>query len=330
MNASIHAAALITLLSVSAAAEAEAQPPLCFALDPSFDVSRGDVILTTSTDGVIKDLVSAIGQTYTHSGMVLSDTDVRHNSMDEALIRTLSSKGLRLVPERFKAIGANSLRDASPGMRTDRLDDQGFRAVTSLVLTGPPESSFGRHAAASAMEQMDGYYRLYAYTDMAWKDPRTRLPGTGSMCSGTIAMASELTGLLPPGVRFTYTAEVRDGVARVLYESVRKRVRQAIPELLGYVLRNQRIDSITNEIANQVVNCMAFDDCGNTSARWASGVGPGSTISPDNLIDVLHAMWLRSALLAGPNAFPYQWITPMEVHSPLYCCRTGLTRIQCN
>jgi hypothetical protein len=328
MKSSIAVSAMIAVLSFGSAAGA--QSSLCYSVEPSFNISRGDVVLTTASDGVIKDLVSALGQLYTHTGMALSGSDIRHNSMEVALIQTVASKGLRLVPSRLKAVGGSSLRDGRPGMRTDRLDTHGFRASTSLVLTGPPEHWFGRHAAASAMESMDGYYRLYAYTDMNWSDPQLRLPDSGNMCSGSIARAHELAGQLPAAMRVTYTAEVRDAAAKVLHNSVRKRASKAIPELLGYVLRNQRIDTITNSVANQVVNCMAFNDCGNTSNRWASGVGTGSTLSPDNLIDVMHVMWLGSALWGTPNTFPYQWIAPVEVQSPLYCCRTDITQIQCN
>jgi hypothetical protein len=316
--------ALVFVTSSSALA----QSPRCYSLDRSFSIARGDIVLTTS-DGLIKDLLSSIGQYYTHTGMALSGSRVRHNSMDESLVDQIATRGLRQIPDRLKATGERSLRDGGPGMRTDSLNGYGFRASTSLVLTGPREHRTGRGAAASAIEAMDGYYRLYAYTDMRWDDPEERALNAGNMCSGSIAWAAARAGKLPKEARYTYTAEVRNGAAKVLFNSMKKRVRAAIPELIRFVMRDARLTTITENIANQVVNCMAFNDCGNVGPRWRKGVGAGSTISPDNLADLMHAFWFSAALTKRPNPYPYQWVAPVEVQSPVYCCRTDTMTFEC-
>jgi hypothetical protein len=328
MKAHIQALALGAALSI--APRAAAQSTQCYVLDASFHVTRGDIVLITSDGGVIKDLMSSIGQQFTHSGMVLSATRVRHNSMDDSEIQQIATKGLRQLPDHLKATGPNSLRDGSPGVRTDLLSSHGFKASTSLVLTGPEAYRQERAAAAKAMERLDGYYRLYAYTDMSWPNPAKRADDTGNMCSGTVAWANIRAQNLVGTTRIHYSAEVRDPAAQVLFNSVRKRVLKAVPDFVKLVTRDKRTDEIAKRIANQLVNCMAFDDCGNTGERWRAGVGAGDSISPDDLIDLLHEIGLLSAWLGRENTFPYQWTVPVEVTSPMYCCRTQRTSFQCH
>ena len=86
--------------------------------------------------------------------------------------------------------------------------------------------------------------------------------------------------------------------AKVLFNSVKKRVSKVIPEVLARVAP-KRAEDLARNVANQLVNCMAFNDCGNIGDRWRKGVGTGSTISPDNLMDIMHTMW-RAATHQGP------------------------------
>jgi len=58
----------------------------------------------------------------------------------------------------------------------------------------------------------------------------------------------------------------------------------------GFVIGNRGGDAacgyVENNIANQLVNCFAFDACADTSDRWkSSGPGTGIAVSPDNILD---------------------------------------------
>jgi hypothetical protein len=55
---------------------------------------------------------------------------------------------------------------------------------------------------------------------------------------------------------------------------------------VGAIVASSINSSVKDRMANQFVNCMAFNDCYNTASRWKSGVGAGNSLSPDNLVPV--------------------------------------------
>lgn len=333
--------ALMAMVALATPAAALAQKAVvttgpCYRLPATANnVTKGDIILTTTsdTDDPIKALLNSIGQNFTHTGIALSATRVRHNTMDTGKVVEVSTAGITdLIPERLKAFGSKSLRDGDPGIVTSDIEGR-WLADASLVLTGHGGSlQTRRHNAADEMARLDGHYRLYAYTNMTWKNPTTRSDDDGNMCSGTIAYANMRVGNLSPNMRIAYDESTRAGAAEVLYSTMFKLVEREIKDRTGWrLIPSKKRTSIKRAMANQVVNCMAFNRCDDTSERWRNDnngdgvydVGTGSTISPDDLIKIMQVYALVAALDGTDNAFAYHQIEPARVSTPVYCCTTG-------
>jgi hypothetical protein len=159
--------------------------------------------------------------------------------------------------------------------------------------TTPLGGSIAYWGAAREIEKYEAFYSFYSYTDIWSTEPDRSDPShihvaprleSRNMCSGTIAWALWRNGFhIWP---YYYSASVRDSVAPVLYSAVRSKlgteIRKKEPFLGGAADFLGLTSSGKTRMSNQVVNCMAFNDCSNTSDRWRSGVGAGSSISPDN------------------------------------------------
>jgi hypothetical protein len=165
--------------------------------------------------------------------------------------------------------------------------------------------------AANKMRQYEAYYSFYSYTDIWQTEPDPTDPthihvaadgNRRNMCSGTIAWALFSGGGFDVWPWF-YSAAVRNSAAPVLHRAVRDRVGKSVPNtastafigsmLLGpggggtlAVIVAAISDATKDRIANQMVNCMAFNDCYNTGTRWKNGVGDGMSLAPDNLVPV--------------------------------------------
>jgi hypothetical protein len=322
MNPTLFA---LTTWSVAAVAAAQAQKcPDCAEHGdcgwvPPYvaNGSAGDIVLSQSPGGVIGLLLSSLGQTFSHSGMLLSDDQVRHNTME---VSEIELDGGGLVPERMRASGTRSLRDGAPGMITQFVTDAfngGFNAENGLLLQGDEEMGPIRRSAAEMLVAMDGFYRLYAYTDIAWPDPFRRGDDAGSMCSGSLFWSYGLSHGAAWPTRF-YGADVRDPAALTLHDIVRRKVLERdddfnLLERVGQVvfgfLENDSIEELADNVSNQVVNCMAFDDCANTKGRWRNGVGDGASMSPDDLRGMI-----------GQAEFPYRSEAPVVLAGGYWDC----------
>ena len=164
--------------------------------------------------------------------------------------------------------------------------------------------------AADKMVDYEAFYSFYSYTDIWQTEPDPSDPShihvapdlnRKNMCSGTVAWALYSGGgfdIWPLG----YPASLRNTASPVLYRAIydeigKKTSSTVSGAFMGAMLLNPTgvllpgafaVASIANatreRMANQFVNCMAFNDCGNTTNRWRNGVGDGASLSPDNLL----------------------------------------------
>jgi hypothetical protein len=324
----------------------------CYYVPGRFNTANGDAVLSVAPGGVIYRLLTSIGQSYTHSGMALGSSSIRHNTMDERSIDTVDAF---IIPQYLKPTGTKSLRDGWPGVMTHTVEAAAtwreFNLLDGLVLysfspTGFPDSvaqtSFRadqRAAAGSQMRAFRGHYRLYAYTDMNWRDPFTLAGDDGNMCSGSIYHANARAGNMgwAPSVWVSYSADVRNGAAQTLYSAVRSDVKNgtAFPEIallwLNELFGGTSLDDIATRAANQVVNCMAFNDCGNRGSRWRNGVGTGTSMSPQDLYNLAALYAFVSAWAGVDSGFVYNGAKPLEATGNYYCCTqtdsSGTTRL---
>jgi hypothetical protein len=313
----------------------EAGDPDCVYIPARFNMTAGDVVLSTDPNGIIYKLLSSLGHQHSHSGMATSDSALRHNTADDDAIDVVDNG---IIPQRLKGTGNNSVRDAWPGMI-----DQTVEAATTtheFLLTGglvlysseddPWESAEARAQqrtlALDHMARFQGYYSFYAYTDITWRDPFTKAFGDGNMCSGTLYHANRLSnnvGWVPENVRF-YPAEVRQPAAQLLFDELYRTIRDK-PDWLGEIafaingLAGTSLNEFATRAANQVVNCMAFNDCENGGSRWQDGVGDGSSLAPDDVLNLTYLYALVSAWY-GDTMFVYNAVRPLEQTGSYYCC----------
>ena len=121
--------------------------PDCVYIPARFNMAAGDMVLSTDPDGVIYKLLASLGHQHSHSGLATSDSALRHNTAEDDAIDTVDST---LIPQRLKATGNNSLRDAWPGMLDKTVEaattTHEFLLAGGLVLTsGERTSGLSRH-----------------------------------------------------------------------------------------------------------------------------------------------------------------------------------------
>jgi hypothetical protein len=312
----------------------------CYRIPATINATRGDMVFSSAPSSVVADLMHAIGQTYTHIGMALDSGRIRHNTMDPNSIGREPSK----IPDHFRATGTNSMRDGAPGIITQTVRDayasQTFYLSNGLVMSGTDPNRLG--ATAAQIEAFKGYYRLYAYTNPFWQDPYTLTGDSGNMCSGTLAIADIAAGNGQFWGTLDYDADTRMTAAHALHDSVRSKIMNKVQ---GYEVKFDSIaipiDPITGSISaailkkklttfadngsNQIVNCMAFDDCGNTGGGWQNGVGTGSTISPDDILYIAEYWALVAASAGVADPFNYTTLDPVTVTGTFYCCNGTCT-----
>lgn len=314
----------------------EAGNPDCVYIPARFNIEAGDMVLSTDPEGVIYKLLSSLGHQHSHSGMAASESALRHNTADDDVIETVDSG---LVPQRLKATGDYSLRDAWPGMIDQTVEAASatheFLLNGGLVLHSSPDDPWEsavarqeqRSRALDLMNSFQGYYSFYAYTDITWNDPFTRAFGEGNMCSGSIYHAHRLSsnvGWTPEIVR-SYPADVRQPAAQLLFDELYRAIRDK-PDWLGQIafainsIAGTSLNEFARRAANQVVNCMAFDDCGNTGTRWQQGVGDGSSLAPDDIMNIAYLNMFISGYYGADTLFVYNAAKPLEQTGSYYCC----------
>lgn len=298
----------------------------CFRVPARINASRGDIVLSSAPSGVVKSLMAALGQVFTHTGMMTDVAHIRHNTMDTGKIDLVGHIGV-LVPDHFNTSGSHSVRDGFPGIITETVNDayvgKTFHLANGLVMTS---GDAGRRSnTATQMEAFKGFYRLFAYTNPVWSNPFVLEGNSGNMCSGTVAIADIAAGNGQTWGTIDYSAEVRNPAAAILYDAVRKKIIDGVDGFKKFITIDSNVRQFANNGANQIVNCMAFNDCGNTGSRWKNGVGTGSTISPDDLL-LIGQFWADVAAAAGqPDPFTYTAAIPVQTTGTFLCCNGTCT-----
>jgi hypothetical protein len=313
--------------------------PACYFVPGRLNVIKGDAVLSAERGSLIYQLLASIGQAHSHSGMARDSTRIRHNTMQTAHIDKVEHTILGIdFPTRLKATGSESLREGYPGTATHSVEaamtHHEFNLLDGLVLyaggTGleqiPRILQLGK--ADAEMVDFRSWYRLFAYTDMTWRDPYTRSNDDGNMCSGSIFHAHLQAGNSgwTWNQRRKYTADVRQPAAALLYARIRDGIVDDADFLdtLGMgvygTFGDPSLGELARRIANQVVNCMAFNDCGNITPRWQQGVGAGASVSPDDLHTLAYVNVLNAHLANTPNNFAYTMVKPLEKTGDYLCC----------
>jgi hypothetical protein len=312
------------------------QPEGCYFVPGRLNTAVGDAVLSTERGSLIYKLLSSLGQTHSHSGMARDSQTIRHNTMTKGQLDYVSSGG---IPQYLKATGDGGLREGQPGTITHSVEAavsyREFNLLDGLVMhssKGPAgwldTRAAERSKAWAEMNDFRGWYRLYAYTNMTWNDPYTRASNDGNMCSGSVFHAHHLAGnrLWSWDMRRSYAANVRQSAAARLYSDLYHELLDspayfesfalAFNDLLGGTSYRDFVD----RAANQVVNCMAFNDCGNRTSRWRGGVGSGRTLSPNDLQTLASVAAFAAAWTGTENTFVYDASKPLAKTGDYFCC----------
>jgi hypothetical protein len=328
--------------------------PSCYYVPGRFNTAIGDAVLSTERGSLIYKLLHSLGQTHSHSGLAKDAQSIRHNTLLKAALDPVTEGG---IPVYLKPTGDGGLRDGAPGTITHTVEaatsHREFNLTDGLVMysvsDGTSLSATGRWitrvtervAAWNQMLDFRGWYRLYAYTNMTWNDPYARSSNDGNMCSGSIFHAHMEAGnkFWSWDSRRTYSASQRQAAAELLYSEVRSAVLDDPDFLEGVLLGINEFFGGTDygdfatRAANQVVNCMAFNDCGNRTSRWRNGVGSGRSMSPDDLQMLADVAAFASAFTGNPNTFVYNAVKPLAATGDYYCCligqRSGIPTASC-
>lgn len=272
-------------------------------------------ILSADPNGMIGTLLGSLGMYWSHSGMFTdAGYHIIHNTGDPGTVGTNDSCSVWVcVPNSLKG---DQLRDLKPGVIYQTTADafaakefhfydqenNGTQVNRNGVVLSPASNAktfnnqpltywlsqaanvFYTSYYGSGASNKQGYYRFYSYTDVNSTEPTGRTANKGNMCSGSIAWALYKAGL--PTGSASFDAATRQAAAPILYNSIYNKVDNEAG-WLGNALFDVGISAdLRDRAANQVVNCMAFNDCGNTSSRWRNGVNTGNSISPDVLLPV--------------------------------------------
>ena len=308
----------------------------CVYIPARLNMAAGDVVLSTDPDSVIYKLLSSLGYQHSHSGMATSERALRHNTAVDGEIDTVDSN---LVPQRLKGTGDHSLRDAWPGMINQTVEaatsTHEFLLPDGLVIYSWADADSWetrdarraqRERALDQLARFRGYYSFHAYTDISWLDPYTRAYGAGNMCSGSIYHAHRLAenaGWGPEDVRY-FPEDVRRPAADLLFDELRRLIHDK-PDWFGEIvfaisgLVSTSLDDFSRRAANQIVNCMAFNDCNNTGERWRDGVGDGASLAPDDIMVLAFIHAFQDGETEAP--FLYNASRPLEEAGSYYCCK---------
>lgn len=265
------------------------------------NASKGDLALvplsslTSPDDAAIKLTMSALAQNFSHSLIHLSQGEVVHATA----VGAIDQDGFHLAPD--------DLMNATPGVvRTtidwahdhDRFADEG--------LVGKPASEVLRPLLEAAADEAlldvgSAFYKVADFTDntgMSFGFSTDRsVNRRGTQCAGFVWEAFNRAGVHIS--RHEYPVDLRTDVAHSLWDG--------LFDLAPWPAKRN--------VANQVVNCFAgFNkidgvvNCDDTSDTWlTSGVGIGTTVSPDNLLPVSFVLHTGSSGFTDTGLPGYEW-----------------------
>ncbi|HVV85302.1 MAG TPA: hypothetical protein VHE35_19705 [Kofleriaceae bacterium] len=283
---------------------------------------------STKGDPIVRTALSSAGQLHRHAVMFHdSGRKTRHDTMyfadgDDG---STADAGGAYITVHAPLVGEihldeDELRNGTPGAITQTVDDtyaRGRLEDTGLVLkprqlclvnpfngvmscSEPDRAAFA--GAVSDALTLEAYYKLSDYTDqdsMSKPFSLTRVGDLrGSHCSGYIAANFIGRGLAIAPVH--YDQPLRDLIANDVFDETRDEARAGTNFWKDFLAAVTLHWSGPTNVANQVVNCFAGFDCGDTSDTWAGGTGDGDANSPDNLLPV-------SFKLSGTAS--YEWTT---------------------
>jgi hypothetical protein len=293
------------------------------------NATKGDAILEPGC-GMFGRLLDSVGKRWTHMGiMTRSFTELTHSTMSE--------DRLRHDLDLYGALGPReeTLRYGFPGTITQRIDaafytgddyqdrvtgkrynvkafdswesrcEWGSPVVPMIARPPPgtPRTVYERlsRAADRARSEIDGHYRVYAFTDASIVDkPAYDRPADGSpfatttratVCSSFVWSAMRGAGFVldpdrTPGMRpsgLLVDDATPDGL--FLYTAAMRRV---AAQALDTHLRNELAYPVIEAgIANRIINCFASDDCDRYavfSSKWKS-TNEGRAVAPDDVLD---------------------------------------------
>ena len=277
------------------------------------DVGLVPIIASSAAgDAIVRTAMSSAGQLHRHAVMFHdSGRQTRHNTMyvGDGDDGSTSDPGGAYVQVHTPLFGEvhldeDDLRNGAPGAITQTVDDtlaRGRLEPTGLVLkprqscrisvitgamtcTEPDRARF-IDAVTSALG-VAAYYKFSDYTDqvsMALPFSTSRVGDLrGSHCSGYVAFNFIAAGL--PIALVSYDEALRDSVAADVFAATRDAARAGTGPWQDFLAAITLHWWGPSNVANQVVNCFAGNDCGDTSGTWTSGRGTGSANSPDNLL----------------------------------------------
>jgi len=270
------------------------------------NATKGDIVLSAEGEGVIGALLGSLNQTWTHTGMAMDNGyTIRHNTMYMENVEVIYNSfwGIKTTP---KYLNGSQLQSGQPGIITESVSNAygadgtvSFVMYTyrdgqvinnnALVLKPRSESAWRSrlHTAAAKMAWMNAYYNVYAYSnhyDFTYSS--SKVTSRGHHCSGTVWWANVKAG--NSMLTTWYSSSLRQSGAAVLHSGIRQSVADDAG-WFGNIILSLFDSGAKDRIANQVVNCFAFDDCWNTNSRWRNGVGSGTAVSPDNLLPTGYA-----------------------------------------
>ncbi len=290
---------LMTMLAFSSGLYAAVWVP------PTINAREGDAVFKAgSGGGNLGGLFNVLHVYWSHCGMFLSESTIRHNNMGDP---KYNSNWLG-CPSTFKG---DTIKNGMPGMITETVD-QAFNgsknfAVSGGVVLKPSSANETSYRGplqliASYMRSWDAYYRPYAYTNffqmnVEWLNGQYRYPrvkGYGGHCSGTIWFAQATAynnctdGYVSkyPNVPY-HDSQTMFDAASALYSGVRSKIHTKIVDTCGGALCDGT--GPATKMAWQVVNTFAFDDADRTSSRMNEINGPDGYITscapaPDHLL----------------------------------------------
>jgi hypothetical protein len=294
---------------------------------PAFlaNARKGDLILSTAC-GTVSQMLSRVTppQVYEHEGIMTRNHDqISHSTSSEdrlaAHVVPLPWPHISPSVMQFGWPGSlhQSVEEAFLGAWVDDFGGTRYRInsfnddparcgrdgalLTPRVLWGDPDDVATYEQLRSAADFADGttaHYRYFGYTDASIaEDEPVGGEGIATMSSSFIWQAMRQAEVVLEGGNL----EREDFLGADIYESVLDGLyyywqfeRQAAAEFLWAHTANQVAEAWEGEhfaafgnIANQTVNCFAFDSCGEGAAHpnanlWASGVGDGRTVSPED------------------------------------------------
>lgn len=145
----------------------------------SINGQKGDIVLSAEK-GMIEDVIKAVSGYWEHVGMIVDDgKTIRHNTryadnieIDYNYVKVLWWK-VKTLPKRFNP---DSLANGLPGIISEDIDTAfhgqraRFHVLNGIVVKpGVENESLYRDQlidAADKMIELDGYYRIGAYSDM--------------------------------------------------------------------------------------------------------------------------------------------------------------------